>query len=118
MRIKALVSAIAITSALTLSGGAFAQTMINGVEVSEDDLPGLQERCDELNVAATTESLSGTDSSEGEMEDGMDTGESAGQADATIEDAPDVNEVENATSGIDLDTVDLQACIDAGLITM
>lgn len=128
MQFKALVSTVALGAAMALSGSAFAQT-INGVDIPEGELAIVQERCDELSVAANNESLVGTEAPDqiegdaGDTDDGdssTDSGstDSAGQADATIDSAPPVNEMANATSTIDLTTIDLQACIDAGLVTM
>ncbi|UJW86863.1 hypothetical protein [Devosia sp. SL43] len=107
MHVKSIVSAIALSAALALSGPAFAQTMFNGAELSEADLPAVTERCEQLVTAAETESLTeSSDSSEDST---------AGGADATIVDAPAVNEVEEATTTIDLDTVTLEQCTEAGI---
>lgn len=105
MTIKSALSVVALTVALT--GGAFAQGMtMNGVAVSEGDMAAVQERCDQLANASTTESLTeSSDSTE-------DT--SAGGADATITDAPAVNEMADATTTVDLDTVTLEACTTGG----
>ena len=107
MTIKSALSIIALTTSLAFSGSAMAQTSINGVAVSDADLPAVQERCDQLQGAAS-ETLSNTSS---------DSAESAGEADATLDDAPGVNEMANMTSNIDLDTITLEACVDAGLVT-
>ena len=105
MTIKSALSVVALTVALT--GASFAQGMtLNGVAVSEGDMAAVQERCDQLANASATESLTETsDSSE-------DT--TAGGTDATITDAPAVNEIEDATSTVDLDTVTLEACTAGG----
>ncbi|GHA16062.1 hypothetical protein GCM10007989_08830 [Devosia pacifica] len=113
MHIKTLVSTFAIGAALAFAGPAAAQTMINGTEISEDDMAAVEARCDELFVASATDSIA-NDNDDGIEEDN----DSAGSIDATIEDAPDVNDLENATTTIDLDTIDLQACMDAGLVGM
>lgn len=109
MQVKTLVSILAVSTALAFAGPASAQTMFNGAPLSDDDLPKVQARCDELANAATTESIS---------EDGADQDDQsndAGQADATIESAPQANE--DATTAVDLDTVTLEMCNDAGLTT-
>jgi len=108
MLIKSLVSAAALTAALAFSGPAFAQTMFAGTELSADDLPAVTERCEQLSTAESTESLTeSTDSSEDST---------AGGSDASITDAPAVNEGENALTTIDLDTVTLEQCTEAGLV--
>ena len=110
MTIKSVLSIAAITVALT--GASFAQGMtINGAAVSETDMPAVQERCNMLSTAESTQALStGTET---------DTNDNATRDDdsATTTDTPAVNEVENATTTIDLDTIDLQACIDGGFVT-
>jgi hypothetical protein len=115
MNIKSALSILALSTSLAFTGSVMAQTSINGVDVSDADLPAVQERCDQLLVADTTASTStATESSE---PDSNASDDSSGAADATIEDAPAVNEMANMTSTIDLDTIDLQACLDAGLVT-
>lgn len=110
MQVKTLISILAVGTALAFAGPASAQSMINGTAISADDLPKVQARCDELANAADTESLS-----EDTKENSTDT--NAGAADATVETTPQANEAANATSAIDLDTLTLEACTDAGLTT-
>ena len=112
MQLKAFASTIALAAALAVSGPVYAQSMINGMTIPEAELAAVQERCDELKVAADTESLA----SEGQdMDD--ETAEDAGEAE--VEDAPaaDTGTAQATTPTIDLDTIDLQACVDAGLVT-
>ena len=107
MHIKSLVSVVALSAAFALSGPAFAQTTFAGVALAEGDVAAVTERCEQLATASTTESLTeSSDSSEDST---------AGGADATITDAPEVNEMENALTKIDLDTVTLEQCKEAGL---
>jgi hypothetical protein len=127
MQFKALVSALALGAAVSLAGPVSAQDaaaqdmMINGVAIPEDEMAAVQARCDELAEASENESLASDADADEEADDSdnaddSDSVDSAGEADATIDDAPAVNEVEDATSVIDLDTIDLQACVDAGLV--
>ena len=110
MTIKSALSIAALTVALT--GASFAQGMtINGVAVSEAVMPAVQERCEMLSTAASTEALS-----EGTEEDTNDNA-AADNDSATTDTTPGVNEAANATTTIDLDTIDLQACIDGGFVT-
>jgi hypothetical protein len=134
MQVKTLVSAIALTAAITFSGSAFAQDeqiMIGDSPVSAEDLPAVEERCAALVEASTNESLteedtdgqeSGDDSlteedGDSSSESGEESGDSEkpsnnanGEASATTETAEDVNEVLNATTTLDLDTVTLEWC--------
>jgi hypothetical protein len=108
MTIKSALSVVALTVAF--SGAAFAQGMtINGVAVSDADLGAVQERCDQLANASTTQSL--TDSTESSADS------TAGGTDATITEAPAVNEAQDSTATIDLDTVTLEACTTGGFVT-
>ena len=67
--IKSALSVLALTVAF--SGAAFAQgMMINGVAVSEADQPAVQQRCDQLANASSTESLALT-TEDGEVTGGM-----------------------------------------------
>lgn len=133
MHFKALVSAIALGAAVSLSGSVSAQeVMINGIVIPEDEMAAVQARCDDLAEAAENESIvSESDDDEAADDGAADDGaadddaagdadaaaDDAGDADATIEDAPEVNEMDEATTTvIDLATIDLQACIDAGLV--
>lgn len=113
MTIKSALSIIALSTSLAFSGSVMAQTTINGVDVSDSDLPAVQERCDQLSVAENN-SLATTSS---DSESDTDSAADAGSADANIDDAPAVNEIANLTSTIDLDTITLQACQDAGLVS-
>lgn len=109
MQLKAFASTIALAAALAVSGPVAAQSMINGMTIPEDELPAVQQHCDELQTAAGVESESTDETDpEGETEDAgaepVEEVEPSGTAEAT-------------TPAIDLDAIDLQACIDAGLVT-
>ena len=51
MKLRMMISSLALVSAISLSGGAFAQ-MIGGVQVPADQMGNLQEKCAALNAAA------------------------------------------------------------------
>jgi hypothetical protein len=106
MRLKTIASALVLSSAMIFGGSAFAQTTIAGQAITADDLPKVQERCDQLSLAATTPSLTETKPAD----------DTAGGADATVDDAENTNELANATSKIDLDSVTIEDCAAAGLI--
>lgn len=96
-----LISAIALVSAMTLSGAAMAQTMVGGVEVSADDLPKVQSACDTL-AAREGGSLATSES-----DASASTDASAGDTDAGID---------NVTTSIDLALLTYESCRDAGLV--
>lgn len=106
MQVKTLFSVMAVATALSFAGPAFAETTINGAVVSSNDLPKVQARCNEL-AGTTDNSLTAKDP--GPKSD-------AAAADATTTDTPKVNEIDQATSTIDLDTLTVEICTTAGLI--
>ena len=113
MHVKSIVSALALSAALALSGPAFAQTMFNGVELSAEDLPAVTERCEQLVTAAGTAGTAETTTEDAAAADSTET--TAATAEATT-DVPAVNEVEAATTAsIDLDTITLEQCTEAKL---
>lgn len=120
MKIKTTISAIALAAGLALSGSVYAQTMINGVEVAEGDLAAVQQRCDDLATAAATSDIAtAPDADDGtpeETNDDPSDDPNTGAADATVNSQADVNEVANALTSIDLETLTLEACVDAGLV--
>ena len=96
-----LISALALVSAMTLSGAAMAQTMVGGVEVSADDLPKVQSACDTLAareggslVTSESDTSASTDASSGDTDAGID----------------------NVTTSIDLALLTYESCRDAGLV--
>ena len=103
MTIKSTLSIIALTAALGFSGSAFAQDTI-----SEEDRPAVEQRCSELEVANSTESL--TEDSDTSNEDETFS--------ATIESVDDASELENAVTSIDLDTITQKQCAEWGITTM
>lgn len=110
MRVKSALSSLALVAGLLVSGSAFGQTMINGMEIPEGELAAVQERCDSLQVSEQTESLSEPRDGEGNPQSNPDNSGSQ------TEEEPAVNEMANATTTIDLDTITLEACQEAGLV--
>ncbi len=98
---RTLVSVIALVGAMTLSGGAMAQTMVGGASVSAEDLPKVQTACNTL--AADEKQGSGTNTDETTSGEGADAATNETETGAT-------------TTSIDLDLLTYQACKDAGLV--
>jgi hypothetical protein len=116
MNIKATISTIALVAGLALTGPAFSQTILNGVEVAEDDLPAVQQRCDEL-LADDTQSLVSDDANEDDDNSAdAGNGEPATEAD-TLNSQPEAAGTANTFTDVDLETITLEACVDAGLVT-
>lgn len=118
MRVKSALTSIALVAGLSFSGPAFA-AMINGVEIPEGEMAAVQQRCDELVTADNTESLTADSSTTADdnSASSADNNNDSSADDAVVETAPDVNEAVDATTKIDLETITLQACTDAGLVT-
>ncbi len=100
---RSVISAIALSAAMMLSGGAFAQdtmmaqpTMIGGQELPEAELPRVQAQCDKLAAidrqSDATSDASDTD--EAETPDGTD----------------------QALTTVDLDLITIEDCKAAGLV--
>lgn len=87
---KSLVSPIALAFGLALTSAAAAQTWVGGQDVAEADLAVVQSWCDTLALADLN-------------------------ADADAE-APQVDEADNALSAVDLTTITLEDCREAGLV--
>ena len=117
MRVKSALTSIALVAGLSFSGPAFA-AMINGVEIPEGEMAAVQQRCDQLATAEATEPLA-TDAQANTEADAQssDSEDDSSAESALVEDVPNVNEVADATTKIDLETITLQACTDAGLVT-
>jgi|SRR5215217_6527868 len=100
MHIKTLVSAAALTAALSFSGFAYAQTMIGNATVSEADMERVKVACEDLQNAAN---------------------QAAGVEGSSVEgaDEPD-NMASDSTANvgsIDMDQVTLENCLAGGFIT-
>ncbi|WP_127143282.1 hypothetical protein [Pelagibacterium montanilacus] len=93
MSIKTLVAPFAIAVGLGFSGAAMAQTMVGTIEVSDEDLPVVEQYCNHLENAY-------------DMEDG-----------ATIPDFEATVEQEVAVN-VELDSITRDDCIEAGLTDM
>ena len=135
MSFRTLVSPLALAAAMTLSTGAFAQTMVGDQAVTDEDLPAVSEHCQML--------ADGGPSDEGAIEEDAATDEMAGEEtpldatagdtasegdEATAEDdtANDgmATDPEIATPGdpmagdanLDMDAITLEDCAAAGLV--
>lgn len=107
MHIKAIVSAVALTAALGLGSFAYAQdastmalpTMIGGQQLNEADAQRVKVHCEDLQTAANqAEGVEGADA-EGADEPDNEAGDS-----------------QAATGSVDLDSITLELCIEAGFV--
>jgi hypothetical protein len=111
MQFKVLASTAALAAAMMFAGPAAAQTSINGTVIPEAELPLVQEHCNNLQTAGDTVSESANESA------GDGVVENAGDNEASDDAAPADAMAQAETPTIDLTTIDLQACVDAGLVT-
>jgi hypothetical protein len=98
---RTFIASAALAAALSFSGFAYAQTMVNGMAVSADDLPKVQSQCDTLARVAMSEPLA------------SDADETASvQSDSPTQPSG----VDQATTSFNLATLTLESCKEAGLI--
>lgn len=104
MTIKSTLSIVALMSGLAFSGGAFAQTMVGNNDVSDTDLPYVQQHCDALHLADMNSNIAG----ENPDQDSTDENDQSGlEADIAAR---------NSSTTVDLDTITLEDCVAAGLV--
>lgn len=125
MSFKSLVSPIALAAAMTLSTGAFAQTMVGDQAVTDEDLPAVSDHCQMLSQEG--EDAAGTDAA------GDDAAADEAAADDTADDStasddtaaegmatdPEIAAGGDTMAGdatIDFDAITLAECAEAGLI--
>ncbi len=133
MRFKSVVSALALMTAVGLGGAAYADTMVNGINVSDADLPRVQAYCEQLQSGMTPddtpsdspESPLSTDAvgteatpseTEGDTTDDGTTDDGTTDDGATDSAGEDADGDEGDESSLELGDITLQGCIDAGLI--
>jgi hypothetical protein len=100
MQAKSIISALALSAALAVSGPAFAQTVVHGMTISETDMARVEALCTDLRNAA------------GNTTAGTDETKEGGDADET---PPAANGVDQTLSDVDLAQITLEDC-DAGKI--
>ncbi|MDB5538911.1 MAG: hypothetical protein JWQ89_638 [Devosia sp.] len=106
---RSLLSALALTGAMMISGAAMAQTVVGGVTVSAEDLPKVQSACDTLaakanaSTSATTETTADANASTEPSTDAT-----TGETDAGVDAA--------TTTSIDLALLTYESCKEAGLV--
>lgn len=104
MKIRTMLSSIALVSTMALSGGAFAQAMIGDMEIPADNLASFQEKCAAIGVAAN-KSLTSDQSS---------TDTTATGSTSTDSDSPDLANEDNLDQL--LASMTPEQCKEAGLL--
>jgi hypothetical protein len=108
MTVKSTLSAVALLAGLTLSGSAFAQSMLGDIDISTSG-DAAQAYCDTLALDDTNSDTAGENPN---SEDNLDSDQD--RDDGTTE--PDTDAAAESTDTPDFSTVTLDDCREAGLI--
>ncbi len=110
MKIRTVISSFALVSAMALSGGAAAQSMLGDVAIPEERMADFQEKCAAI-ASVQTESLASSVNTDQDSTDDTTTGAVAGTA---TSDSPDQANDDNIDGLLASMTPD--QCRDAGLL--
>ena len=102
MNIKLIATTSALVLGFAFAAPAMAQTMIGSMSVSAEELPKVQAQCDVL-ASIPADSLSAGTTAEAKTEDQVTPAEAAPNATA------------QAGTAVDLTTITLDQCVEAGL---
>lgn len=105
MTIKSTLSVVALVAAVSFGGSAFAQTMVGNNEVSDADLPVVQQQCDAL--AIDDQNSTNVDGNESVEAQNTEDGRTGLEADTIAR---------NSSTTVDLETITLEDCRAAGLV--
>lgn len=112
MHTKTIISAATLVIALGFGGTAFAQAVTLGAQtVTEANMPGVQARCDELQTAGTAPATDSENS-----DDATAAADASATAGSTTEGTTEQGTEEGTAGLIELDTITLEQCMEAGLI--
>lgn len=114
MHVKSIVSALALSAVMAVSGPAFAQTMFNGTELSETDLAVVTARCAELVSTETSGEKTTGDATTGAQASDSEAPSTDGSTETTPTDAPQATDGAQSTA-IDVSTITIEQCTEAGL---
>ena len=99
MQIKSIISVIALSTALAISGPAFAQTVVHGMTISETDMARVEALCTDLRNAAANTTAGEDETNDATTESGDDA-----------ETPPAANAADQALSDVDLAKITLEDC--------
>jgi hypothetical protein len=105
---RSMISSLALTAAMLVSTGAWAQTMIGQQSVSAEDLPKVQAQCNTLAGVDKNSMASETEQTDGAEADGA--------GDSTTGETEVPNGTDQATSTVDLSLITIEECKAAGLV--
>ena len=109
MRIKTVISALSLSLTMAVAGPVFAQASINGTEISAEDLPAVQARCDEIAAAAATPApVADENSSDGNANSG-DAGNN-GNVPAQSDETKENDGSSDTATAFDLGTLNAETC--------
>ena len=111
MTFRAVISSLALVSAMTLSSGAFAQAMVGEMEIPADQMAAFQEKCSAINAAATETLAAPNDESDNAAVEG--TAVANGEDDPQGSGNSDPASAENMEAL--LASMTPEQCVEAGL---
>jgi hypothetical protein len=85
MKIHTVISSVALAAALSFSGAAFAQNMLNGQEIPADKIEAFKGQCEALRAAGTASLTTNNDQSDDTAVDATATGSVADPAASTAD---------------------------------
>lgn len=107
MRFKSVASALALVTAIGFGGAAYAQTTVNGIEVSAADLDRVTAYCEQLQSGMEP------DATPSDSPESPTSTEAVGTEATPSETTDDSDESE---SSLELGDITLEGCIEAGLV--
>lgn len=107
MQIKPIISALAISLTMAVAGPAFAETTINGTAISAEDVPAVQERCDQITAAAATPN---TIADENNSDGNANSADASGGAAATSDQTKENDGASETATPFDLGTLNAESC--------
>ena len=102
MKLQAIVSSVALAAALTFSGPATAQNMLNGVEIPTEQIQDFQDKC----AALRAESTASLTTDESNAVDPTETGSVGGETQTGSDDPASQDNWAEALANLTLDECD------------
>lgn len=85
MKLQAIISSVALVAALSFSGAAVAQNMLDGVAIPSEQIEAFKGKCEALRAADTASLTTQND----QADDATETGTVATDSSATTQDSAD-----------------------------
>lgn len=112
MKLHAIISSVALAAALSFSGAAFAQNMLNGVAIPADQVDAFKGKCEALRAADTASLTTNNDQTDETAVDSTQTGSIAQDPSQSTADTSDPAAQDNWDEA--LASLTLEQCDAAG----